>query len=88
VEPAQKNSVGKTVAGVALVGLGLLGLASSLCGGAFTLITLIDTLRGHQGVEGRAWSGVFLVTGGLSLLFGLGALVLSVVVWQRVFRRR
>jgi hypothetical protein len=87
VEPAQKNSVGKTIAGVALVGLGLAGLASSLCGGAFTVITLVDTLKGHQGVEEKAWGPVFLVTGGISLLFGLGAIALTVVIWRRVFKR-
>lgn len=88
MEPAQPSSVGKTIAGVALVGLGLAGLGMSLCGGFFTVLTLIDKVRGQQGGEAKAWGEFFLVTGGLSLVFGLGAIVLAAVVWQRVFKRR
>lgn len=76
------------IAGVALVGLGLTGLGMSLCGGFFTVLTLVDKLKGQQGVEAEAWSGVFLFTGSLSLLFGLGAIALAAVIWQRVFKRR
>ena len=87
VEPARPNSAGKTLAGVALAGLGVTGLGMSLCGGFFTAVTVVDKLGGHQGVEARAWSGLFLVTGSLSLLFGLGAIALAVTVWRRVFQR-
>jgi hypothetical protein len=76
------------VAGVVLAGLGLAGLGMSLCGGFFTVMTVIDKLKGHQGVEAKAWSGLFLVTGSLSLLFGMGALAVAVTVWARVFKRR
>lgn len=88
MEPAQQSSAGKTFAGCALVGLGLAGLGMSLCGGFFTVVTVVEKLRGQQGFEARAWSEFFLVTGSLSLLFGLGAIVLAAVVWQRVFKRR
>ncbi|MDP1825633.1 MAG: hypothetical protein Q8L48_20400 [Archangium sp.] len=35
-----------------------------------------------------SWSDFFLVTGSVSLLVGLGAIALTAVVWQRLFKRR
>ncbi len=80
--------MGKTIAGVVLVGLGLAGLGMSLCGGIFTVLTVVDKLQGKQGHEAEAWSSFFFVTGSLSLALGLGAIVLTAVMWQRVFKRR
>ncbi|MDP2269132.1 MAG: hypothetical protein Q8N23_06090 [Archangium sp.] len=75
-------------AGVVLVGLGLTGLGMSLCGGFFTVLSLIEAIEGKQGREAEAWSPVLILTGSLSLVLGLGAIVLTLVVWQRVFKRR
>ncbi len=86
MEP-QKNSVGKTVAGVVLVGLGLAGLSMSLCGSAFTIISLVAKIRGNEGAEAEAWSGFLIVTGSVSMLVGLGVIALALVVWQRLFKR-
>ena len=88
MEPTQKTPVGKLVAGVALAGLGLSGLAMSLCGGGFTVITLFSKLQGNESHEAKAWSGLFLITGSLSFLFGVGAIAITVVAWQRVFKPR
>ena len=88
MEPTQPSSAGKLVAGVALAGLGLSGLAMSLCGGGFTVMALIEKLQGNETLEGKAWSGAFLAMGSVSFLFGLGAIALTVVAWQRVFKRR
>lgn len=87
MEPAQKSSVGKTFAGVMLVGLGLAGLVMSLCGGAFAIISLVSKLQGKEGLEEKAWSGLFIVTGSVSLLVGLGVITLAAVVWQRLFKK-
>ena len=88
VDPAQKSSAGKLVAGVALALLGASGLAMSLCGSAFTMFTLFAKLKGNETGEAKAWSDLFFVTGSVSFLFGLGAISLTVIAWQRVFRPR
>lgn len=80
--------MGRIIAGVVLVGLGLTGLGMSLCGGFFTVLTVVEKLGGKQNHEAAAWSSGFFFTGSLSLVLGLGAIVLTVVMWQRVFKRR
>jgi hypothetical protein len=88
LETQAQNSVGKTIAGCMLVGLGVGGLAMSLCGGFFTVMTVVGFVQGKQGREEEAWSSLFLVTGSVSLVLGLGAIALVAVVWQRTFKNR
>jgi len=86
MEQPAPPSTGKILASVLLVGLGLVGLAMSLCGGFFAGLGTIEFVSGKPNSEARAWSGVFLGMGSLSLVLGLLVIFLTVVAWKRIRR--
>lgn len=83
-EPTQGSSTLKVIAAVLLVGLGLAGLAMSLCGGFFAGFSGYLALSGQTAGETGQWAGLFAVTGSVSLVVGLLVIFLSVVAWRRV----
>jgi hypothetical protein len=86
MEQPAPPSTGKVIASVLLVGLGLAGLAMSLCGGFFAGFAVIELATGNSRGEARTFSELFIVTGSLSLVIGLVVIFLTVVAWKRVRR--
>jgi len=86
MEQPTSSSAGKVIASVLLVGLGLAGLAMSLCGGFFAGFAAIELTTGKTRGEARAFIELFIVTGSLSLVVGLVVIFLTVVAWVRVRR--
>jgi hypothetical protein len=85
--PQEPSNAGKIIAAVLLIGVGLLGLAMSLCGGFFTSLALMDFVTGqNRSGEAKDWGILFVVTGGGSLVVGLLVIFLAIVAWKRVTR--
>lgn len=82
--PPRGSSVGKVVASVVLVGLGLSGLAMSLCGGFFAGFSVFEYL-GSDSPSGDAkqWAVGFVVLGSGAFLVGLLVMFLARMAWKR-----
>lgn len=79
--------MGKTLAAVLLVGLGLSGLGMSLCGGFFSGLAVFEFATGRAHGQERGYDELFLFMGSGSFVFGLLAMFLTVVAWRKLVRR-
>jgi hypothetical protein len=77
------SNAGKTIAAVLLIGLGLLGLGMSLCGGAVSVFVTSELIRLKARSNDAGQLFVILAMAGASLTVGLLAVVGAVRGWQR-----
>lgn len=84
-EGERSSTAGKTIAAIMLIGLGLVGLGMTLCGGFFTSVSLFQLVSGEGG-EAREFGILFAVTGSGSMVLGGLLGFLTLVAWRRTFK--
>lgn len=81
--PQQPSTAMRGVVAFLLFSMGLGGLLMSLCGGFFTTVSVMELAGGKMSSETRAYSQMFMVLGGGSLVFGLTLFILAIALWRR-----